>query len=78
MFIEFQLEVLVVLNVFVGVRSLEPLPQVAATDLNSQVEDVFTVLKFISSTQRNSFPVVDFLISDLLLHVYSLVRQSEA
>ena len=78
MFIEFQLEVLVVLNVFVGVRSLEPLPQVAATDLNSQVEDVFTVLKFIFSTQRNSFPVVDFLISDLLLHVYSLVRQSEA
>ena len=50
---ELQLEDLVVLNIFVGKRSLEPLPNLAATDLNGQVEDVFTVLKFIFSTQRN-------------------------
>ena len=76
MFIEFQLEVLVVLNIFAGERSLEPSPQLAATDLNRQVGDVYTVLKFIFSTQRSSFLVIDFLIPNLLLHAYRLVRQS--
>ena len=75
---ELQLEDLVVLNIFVGKRSLEPLPNLAATDLNGQVEDVFTVLKFIFSTQRNSFSVINFLTLNLLLHAYRLVRQSEA
>ena len=73
---ELQLEDLVVLNIFVGKRSLEPLPNLAATDLNGQVEDVFTVLKFIFSTQK--FSAIDLLISNLLLHAYRLVRQSEA
>ena len=61
-FTEFQHNVLVILNIFVGKRSLEPPPHLAATDLNRQVEDVFTVLKFIFSTQRNktirSFKIV--------------------
>ena len=48
-----------------------------ATDLNKQV-DVFTVLKFIFGTQRNSFSDIDFFTSNLLLHAYSLVRQLEA
>ena len=76
--IEFQLEVLVVFNTFVGGRSLEPPPHLAVTDLNRQVEDVFTVLKFIFRTQGNNFSVIDFLISNLLLHIYRLVIQSEA
>ena len=42
------------------------------------MEDFFTVLKFIFSTQRNSFSVTDFLISNLLLHAHRLIRQSEA
>ena len=63
---------MVVLNIFVGEASLEPPPHLAATDLNRQVEDVFTVLKFIFSTKRNSFSVIDFLISNLLLHAYRL------
>ena len=42
---EFHLEVLVVLNIFVGERSLEPPLHLAATDDNRQLEDVFTVLK---------------------------------
>ena len=78
MFIEFQLEVLVVLNIFPGERSLEQPPRVAATDLNRQVEDVFTVLKFIFSAQRNSFSIIDFLILNLLLHACRLVKQKEA
>ena len=78
MFIEFQLEVLVVLNIFPGERSLEQPPRVAATDLNRQVEDVFKVLKLIFSAQRNSFSIIDFLISNLLLHVCRLVKQKEA
>ena len=57
-----------------GERSLEPSPQLAATDLNRQVEDVNRVLKFIFSTQKNSFSVIDFLIPNLLLHAYKLVR----
>ena len=57
-----------------GERSLEPSPQLAATDLNRQVEDVNTVLKFIFTTQKNSFSVIDFLIPNLLLHAYRLVR----
>ena len=69
---------MVFLNIFLGERSLEPPPHLAATDLNRQVEDVFTVIKFIFSTQRNSFLVTDFLISNLLLHAYRFVRQSEA
>ena len=69
---------LVVLNIFVGERILEPPLHLAATELNRQVEDVFTVLKFIFSTQRNSFSVIDFLISNLLLHAYRLVTQKEA
>ena len=69
---------MVFLNIFLGERSLEPSPHLAATDLNRQVEDVFTVIKFIFSTQRNSFLVTDFLISNLLLHAYRFVRQSEA
>ena len=77
-FTEFQLDVLIVLNIFVGERNLEPTPQLAATDPNRQVEDFFTVLKFIFSTQRNSFSVTDFLISNLLLHAERLIRQSEA
>ena len=59
-------------------RSSEPPPQLAATDLNRQVEDVFTVLKFIFMMQRNKFSVIDFLISNLLLDACRLVRQSEA
>ena len=78
MFIEFQLEVLVVLNMFPGERSLEQPPRVAATDLNRQVEDVFKVLKLIFSAQRNSFSIIDFLISNLLLHACRLVKQKEA
>ena len=77
-FTEFQLDVLIVLNIFVGERNLEPTPQLAATDPNRQVEDFFTVLKFIFSTQRNSSSVTDFLISNLLLHAERLIRQSEA
>ena len=38
--------VLVALNIFAGERSLEPPPHLAVSDLNRQVEDVFTVLKF--------------------------------
>ena len=71
-------KVSVVLNIFVGERNLEPPAHLAATDLNRQVEDVFTILKFIFSTRRNSFSVIDFLISSLLLYAYTLVRQSEA
>ena len=67
-----------VLKFFVAERSLEPPPHLAATDLNSQVEDVFTVLKFIFSTQRNYFSIIDFRIFNLLLHAYRLVRQSKA
>ena len=78
MFIEFQLEVLVVLNIFPGERSLEQPPRVAATDLNRQVEDVFKVLKLIFSAQRNSFSIIDFLISNLLLYACRLVKQKEA
>ena len=69
---------LVVLNIFVGERSLEPPTQLAATDLNRQVEEVLTVLKYTFGTQRNSFSVTDFLISYLLLHAYRLVRQLQA
>ena len=82
LFIGLQLEILIVLNIFVGERSLErslELPlHLVGTDLNRNLEDVFTVLKFIISTQRNSFSVIDFLISNPLLHAYSFVRQSEA
>ena len=67
-----------VLNIFVGEKCLEPPPNLAATDLNRKFEDVFTVLKFIFNTQRNSVSVTDFLISNLLLHAYSFVRQVEA
>ena len=77
-FTEFQLDVLIVLNIFVGERNLEPTPQLAATDPNRQVEDFFTVLKFIFSTQRNSYSVTDFLIYNLLLHAERLIRHSEA
>ena len=63
---------MVILNIFVGERSVESPPHPAATDLSRQVEHVFTVLKFIFSTQRNSFSVIDFLISNLLLHAYRL------
>ena len=59
-FTEFLLDVLVVLNIFVGERSLELPPHIAAPDLNRQVEDVFAVLKFIFSTQRNSFSTINF------------------
>ena len=38
-----------------------------ATDLIIQLEYVFAVLKFIFSTQRNSFSVIDFLTTNLLL-----------
>ena len=69
---------MVILNIFVGERSVESPPHPAATDLSRQVEHVFTVLKFIFSTKRNSFSVTDFLISNLLLHAYRLVRQSES
>ena len=54
--------------------SLEPPPHLAATDLNRQV---FTVFKFIFST-KIFFSVIDFLISNLLLHAYRLVTQKEA
>ena len=53
--------------------SLEPPPHLAATDLNRQV---FTVFKFIFST-KIFFSVIDFLISNLLLHAYRLVTQKE-
>ena len=43
-------------------------PHLTATGLVKQMEDVFTVLKFFLSTQRNSFSVIDFLISNTLLH----------
>ena len=66
------------LKYFVGERSLDPPPHLAATDLNMQVEDFFTVLKFIFSTQRSSFSAIVFLILNLLLHAYRLERQSEA
>ena len=70
-FTEFQLYVLVVLNIFLAKRSLEPPPYLAATDINRQLEDVFAVLKFIFSTQRNSFSVIDFLILNLpFMHTY--------
>ena len=78
LFIEFQLKILIDFNIFVGERSLEPLPHLTVTDLNRKLKDVFTVLKFISSTQTNNFSVIDFLISNLLLHAYSFVRQLEA
>ena len=58
--------------------TLERPPRLAATDLKMQVESVFTVLKFVFNTRRNSFSVIDFLISNLLLHTYRLVRQKEA
>ena len=63
-------------GILVGERSLEPPPDLAATDLNRQVEDV--LFKFIFTPPRNSFSVFDFLFSNLLLQTYSLVRQSEA
>ena len=70
-FTEFQLYVLVVLNIFLAKRSLEPPPYLAATDISRQLEDVFAVLKFIFSTQRNSFSVIDFLILNLpFMHTY--------
>ena len=78
LFIKFELEVLVVLNIFVRERSLEPPLHLAATELNRQVDDVFTALKFIFNTKTNSFSVIDFLISNVLLHTYRLVRQKEA
>ena len=78
LFIEFQFKILIVSYIFTGERSLEPPSHVAATDLNRKLEDFFTVLKFIFSTQRNSFSVIDFLILNLLLQVYRFVRQSEA
>ena len=34
--------------IFVEERSLDPPPYLAATDLNKQVEDVLTILKFIA------------------------------
>ena len=66
------------LNISVGERRLEPPPHLAATDLNKQVEDDFTVLNFFYSTQINSFLVIDVLILNLLLHAYRLARQSKA
>ena len=57
---EIQLEVLVALNIFVGEWTLETSPHLVATDLNRQVEDIFTVLKFIFSIQGNSFTVMSF------------------
>ena len=62
---------------FVGERCLEPPLHLADTNLNRKLLDVFTTLKFIFSTQRNSFSVIDFLISNLLSHEYSFLRQSE-
>ena len=50
-------------------------PHLVATDLNRQVKDVFTVLKFIFNSQRNSISVIHFIISNLLLQAYRLVRQ---
>ena len=68
--------------------SLEPPPHLAGTELDRHVEDVFIVLNFFFSTQRNNFSVIDFLISNMLLHAPghascilhapSPVRQSEA
>ena len=46
LFIEFHLKVSVVLNIFVGERSLEPLPLLVASDL----KDILTILKFIFTT----------------------------
>ena len=66
------------LNIFVGERRLEPPPHLAATDLNRQVEDDFTVLNFFFSTQSNRFSVIHFLILNLLLHAYRLARQLKA
>ena len=77
LFIGFQLKTLIVLNTFVGERSLEPPPYLVANDLNKKLEDVFIVLKLIFSSQRNSFSVIDLLISNLLLHANSFVRPSE-
>ena len=58
--------------------SIRIMGYLAATDLNRQVEDAFTVLKFTFITQRNRFSVIDFFTLNLLLHAYSLVRQLEA
>ena len=64
------------LKYFVGERNLEPPPHLAAANLNRQVKDVFRVLKFILSMQGNSFSVIDFFISNLLLHGDSQKRNT--
>ena len=65
---------MIFLNIFVGERGLDLSPQVAAAGLNRQVEDIFPVLKFVFSTQRNSFEITDFLISNILFCAYKSVR----
>ena len=44
---KFLINIMIILNIFVGERCLDPPPHQVTTGLNKPLEDIFTVLKFI-------------------------------